>query len=109
VAVGGATLTEYWERLRRYTPEQLAAAIDVCVDTHDFFPSVSQIKKAIEGLPAPRQKLLDEPRPTPKQVAEAQEMLKDMIDKSIKPVAQPKQSVEERRALLKAQAEKLLQ
>ena len=102
-------MTIYDEHLRKFSVEQIDAAINICIDTYDFFPSISQIKRAIEGLPGPRAKLyLDEPKPSAEEVAKAQAELKKMINKATKPVDRAvKQNPEERKAFLKNQAEKL--
>jgi len=102
--VGAATLKLYHERLCKFDVERISAAMDICIDQYDHFPSVPQLKSAIASLPAPRLGLLEEPRPSPEQVAEAKRQLSELIE-SCKPAPRATEmTVAERKALLIQQA-----
>lgn len=76
-----ATITIYFERLGKYSLADLKAASKIGLDENDYFPSIHQWHQYVKSLPPPRMKLLDEPRPTPEQIAKQpslEKMVKDL-------------------------------
>ena len=104
-----ATTAVYYDRLRRFKAEDLRRASEVLIDNCEYFPSVAEIIETIQRLPRPKQKLLDISSPLTEEQRRqnSAELQKIVSDLSAKKTAQPKQTEEERRAEIKAQAARL--
>jgi len=101
-----ATTALYYERLRRFKPEQLRRAADILIDNCEYFPTVAEVISTIQRLPKPKAPILLEERPDPEVVRKARQLLTDLIkEKSV-----PKTAVDEeaRKKLLREQAALLL-
>lgn len=100
-----ATLTVYHERLCRFDVAVIMRAVDAAIDNITRFPTVHELIEIIERLPASDRKLLDEPRPSPEQIAKAQETLQEFIRQAEhRDMKKQTVNVEERKRLLREQA-----
>jgi len=75
------TLIRYYDRLRRFTQRQLLRAADMMADESEHFPTPAEIIKVIKHDMTAQQRpnLLDEPRPSPEQIAKNRAMLRELI------------------------------
>jgi hypothetical protein len=71
----------YWERLCYLSEGAFKYAVVKCLDNSKYFPTIAELKEIALTAPAPRPKLLDEPRPSPEQVERNHEALRSMISK----------------------------
>lgn len=70
--MSAATLTVYYERLRRLNVKALSAAVDTAIDHNRYFPSIAEILENaahFDEAPGNTFKALNEPRPTPEEAA----------------------------------------
>jgi hypothetical protein len=55
-------LEVYWERLQRYSKDELAKALEEALDNEAFFPTIAAIRKYIEPLVDPGNRRVKYPR-----------------------------------------------
>jgi hypothetical protein len=103
-----ATTVIYHERLKRYEPELIMAAVNMAIDRCTFFPSIAEIISDIAGITARNTLLLDASRPDrdeAKAVLEALHKLTEELEARDLEVKEKR--IADRKAELRRQAEQL--
>jgi hypothetical protein len=103
-----ATTEVYFERLRKYDAQQIMRAVDLAIERSKFFPAVAELLENINSAQPARSKLLDAPRPSKDEAAKILASISEMIHRlEDNSLLSDTKRLEERRKLLRKQAEQL--